>query len=136
MNVKQTIDSVVENETKDWLVTRKPHSMLLGPESVKDAKPREYFGNSMAASILSGDALDSVPSVTTKSGMVLIDRNRLLIPDTLFQQISDFNNAYLTTKGNDQQAMRFLSKIESEVRVAEYQLDQLIKSGATESSLP
>ena len=135
MDVKQTIDSVVENETKYWLVTRKPHSMLLTPESVKDAKPKEYFGNSMAASILGGDALAG-PSVTTKSGMVLIDRNRLLIPDTLFQQISDFNNAYLTTKGNDQQAMRFLSKIESEVRVAEYQLDQLIKSGATESSLP
>ncbi len=125
MNVKQTIDSVVENETKYWLVTRKPHSMLLSPESVKDAKPKEYFGNSMAASILGGDALAG-PSVTTKSGMVLIDRNRLLIPNTLFQQISDFNNAYLTTKGNDQQAMRFLSKIESEVRVAEYQLDQLI----------
>jgi hypothetical protein len=125
MNVKQTIDSVVENETKYWLVTRKPHSMLLTPESVKDAKPKEYFGNSMAASILGGDALAG-PSVTTKSGMVLIDRNRLLIPNTLFQQISDFNNAYLTTKGNDQQAMRFLSKIESEVRVAEYQLDQLI----------
>jgi len=99
--------------------------MLLTPESVKDAKPKEYFGNSMAASILGGDALAG-PSVTTKSGMVLIDRNRLLIPNTLFQQISDFNNAYLTTKGNDQQAMRFLSKIESEVRVAEYQLDQLI----------
>lgn len=125
MNVKQTIDSVVENETKYWLVTRKPHTMLLGPESVKDAKPKEYFGNSMAASILGGDALAG-PSVTTKSGMVLIDRNRLLIPNTLFQQISDLNNAYLTTKGNDQQAMRFLSKIESEVRVAEYQLDQLI----------
>ena len=125
MNVKKTIDSVVENETKYWLVTRKPHSMLLTPESVKDAKPKEYFGNSMAASILGGDALAG-PSVTTKSGMVLIDRNRLLIPNTLFQQISDFNNAYLTTKGNDQQAMRFLSKIESEVRVAEYQLDQLI----------
>jgi len=68
MNVKQTIDSVVENETKYWLVTRKPHSMLLTPESVKDAKPKEYFGNSMAASILGGDALAG-PSVTTKSGI-------------------------------------------------------------------
>jgi len=103
MNVKQTIDSVVENETKYWLVTRKPHSMLLSPESVKDAKPKEYFGNSMAASILGGDALAG-PSVTTKSGMVLIDRNRLLIPNTLFQQIVSLCHQVSVSRGQGDQA--------------------------------
>jgi hypothetical protein len=112
------IDSVVENEndTKYWLVTRKPNTMLLGPESVKAATPKEYFGNSMAASILGSDSLNFGSSVTTPSGMVLIDRNRLLVPDALFQQMSDFN------------------KLENEVRVAEYELSQL--SVAPESSLP